>query len=114
MFTLLWPPLRRLTLLELQHRLRQLDTLSLLPTFLRRFLLDEPIPGASITLVPEVRAKDLGRVLERPTPSVVEGWIERGERSVWPAVGALKVRGAVEIELERGYQVSSQEEAYGF
>jgi hypothetical protein len=35
----------------------------------------------------------------------VKGWIARGERAVWPAVGALKVRCAVESELDRGYQV---------
>ncbi|KAF2094732.1 hypothetical protein NA57DRAFT_79901 [Rhizodiscina lignyota] len=104
-FTLLTLPLLRLAMMELQHRLLQLDQLSLLPSVARRFLLDENIPGASVTLVPELSLADLARLLESPTPQSVNAWILRGERSVWPAIGALKVRCAVEVELDRGYQV---------
>ncbi|KAF2842488.1 patatin-domain-containing protein [Patellaria atrata CBS 101060] len=98
-------PLLRLVMLELQHRLLQLDTLGWLPSGVRRFLLDEYIPGASLTLVPEITPRDFVRLLEKPTPASIEYWILRGERSVWPAVGALKVRCAVEVELDRGYQL---------
>jgi len=83
----------------------QLDSLGLLPLAIRRFLLDEVIPGASLTLVPELAPRDFIRLLENPTKSAVEYWIRRGERSVWPAVGALKVRCAIEVELDRGYQL---------
>ncbi len=69
------------------------------------FLIDETVPGASLTLVPELSAWDFVRLLESPTKKGVEEWILRGERSVWPAVGALKVRCALEVELDRGYQV---------
>jgi TAG lipase/lysophosphatidylethanolamine acyltransferase len=44
-------------------------------------------------------------LLENPTKESVDYWIRKGERSVWPAVGALKVRCAIEVELDRGYQV---------
>lgn len=98
-------PFLRLATMELQHRLVQLDQLNLLPTGARRFLLDENIPGTSVTLVPEVNLTDLLRLLESPTAESVNAWILRGERSVWPAVGALKVRCAIEVELDRGYQV---------
>jgi len=91
--------------MEIQHRLTQLDTLNILGPSLRRFLLDENIPGASLTLVPELTSKDFIRLLENPTKESVDYWIRRGERSVWPAVGALKVRCAIEVELERGYQL---------
>lgn len=91
--------------MELQHRLLQLDQLNLLPAAARRFLLDENIPGASVTLVPEINLSDLLRLLESPTAESVNAWILRGERSVWPAVGALKVRCAIEVELDRCYQV---------
>lgn len=100
-----WLPLLRMCALEVQHRLRQLDTLGLLHSSVRRFLVDESVPGASLTLVPELGAGDFFKLLERPTRSTVDEWILRGERSVWPAIGALKVRCAVEIELDRGYQV---------
>lgn len=98
-------PILRLAGMELQHRLMQLDSLGLLNPGIRRFLLDESIPGASLTLVPELTPTDFLRLLENPTKESVDYWIRRGERSVWPAVGALKVRCAIEVELDRGYQL---------
>ena len=95
----------RMVGLEVRHRLRQLDTLRLLPSSIRRFLVDERIPAASMTLVPEVTAGDFVRLLETPTRDTLNYWILRGERSVWPAVAALRVRCAVENELDRSYQV---------
>ncbi|KAM7224493.1 protein of unknown function (DUF3336) domain containing protein [Rhypophila decipiens] len=96
--------LLRMMGLEIRHRLRQLDTLQLLPAGIRRFLVDEEVPGASMTLVPEVTLGDFVRLLETPTKETLEYWILRGERSVWPAVGALQIRCAVETELDRAYQ----------
>jgi TAG lipase/lysophosphatidylethanolamine acyltransferase len=96
----------RMVGLEMRHRLRQLDTLQLLPAGIRRFLVDERIPGASMTLVPEVTAGDFVRLLETPTRETLDYWILRGERSVWPAVGALRIRCAVETELDRVYQAA--------
>ncbi|KAF2667318.1 hypothetical protein BT63DRAFT_289911 [Microthyrium microscopicum] len=98
-------PLVRLVILEVQHRLTQLDALGLVPAAVRRFLLDESVPGASLLLVPEIGPRDFLRLLENPTAAGIEHWIRRGERSVWPAVGALKVRCAIEVELDRGYQL---------
>lgn len=98
-------PLLRLTALEIHHRLRQLDSLGFLPVSLRRLLVDEDIPGASLTLVPDLSAGDFWKLLETPTKRGLEYWILHGERSVWPAVGALKVRCAVEVELDKCYQV---------
>ncbi|KAG6012919.1 hypothetical protein E4U54_007224 [Claviceps lovelessii] len=97
--------LARMVGLEVRHRLRQLDTLQLLPSGIRRFLVDEGIPAASMTLVPEVTGGDFVRLLETPTRETLNYWILRGERSVWPAVAALKIRCAVENELDRSYQV---------
>ncbi|KAI0894802.1 hypothetical protein F4806DRAFT_97501 [Annulohypoxylon nitens] len=91
--------------LEARHRLKQLDTLGVLPASIRRFLVDEEVPsGSSTTLVPEVSARDFIRLLETPTRETLDYWITRGERSVWPAVGALTVRCAVEYEIESAYQ----------
>ncbi|KAG9257824.1 uncharacterized protein F5Z01DRAFT_303374 [Emericellopsis atlantica] len=99
--------------LEIRHRLRQLDTLRLLPASIRRFLVDEQIPAASMTLAPEVTASDFIRLLETPTRETVNYWILRGERSVWPAVAALRIRCAVENELDRSYQVVRKLKAGG-
>ncbi|RFU77910.1 patatin-like serine hydrolase [Trichoderma arundinaceum] len=95
----------RMVGLEIRHRLRQLDSLRLLPASIRRFLVDEQVPAASMTLVPEVTAGDFVRLLETPTRDTLNYWILRGERSVWPAVAALRIRVAIENELDRSYQV---------
>lgn len=105
--------LLRLLTLEIHHRLQQLDSLAVLPNSIRRFLVDEHIPAASVTLVPELSAADFGRLLETPTRESIKHWTLRGERSVWPAVGALKVRCAVETELDRGYQFVRRRKAGG-
>lgn len=96
----------RMVGLEVRHRLRQLDTLGLLPTGIRRFLVDERVPGPSVVLVPEVTAGDFIRLLETPTRETLDYWILRGERSVWPAVSALRIRCAIETELDRAYQMA--------
>jgi TAG lipase / lysophosphatidylethanolamine acyltransferase len=98
-------PILRLIVMEVQHRLHQLDTLGFLSPSIRRFLLDENVPGASLTLVPELTIGDFVKLLETPTRESIEYWMLRGERSVWPAIGALKVRCAIEVELDRGYQL---------
>ncbi|KAL2127484.1 hypothetical protein VTI74DRAFT_10646 [Chaetomium olivicolor] len=94
----------RMVGLEVRHRLRQADRFGLLPLFIRRFLVDEHLPGASVTLVPHISLRDFVRLLETPTKETLEYWILRGERSVWPAVAALKVRCAIEMEYDRAYQ----------
>lgn len=98
-------PILRLIVMEIQHRLHQLNELGVLPSSIRRFLLDENVPGPSLTLVPELTPSDFFKLLENPTKDALDYWIRRGEKSVWPAVGALKVRCAVEVELDRGYQL---------
>lgn len=98
-------PLLRLVTLEVHHRLSQLDSLGLLPTPIRRLLIDETVPGASLTLVPDLAPSDFLKLLETPTKESLEYWILHGERSVWPAISALKVRCAVEVELDRCYQL---------
>lgn len=95
----------KVMVMEIQHRLNQLDFLGFLSPSIRRFLLDENIPGPSLTLVPDVTLADFTKMLENPTKKSVEYWILKGERSVWPAIGALKIRCAVEVELDRAYQM---------
>ena len=98
-------PLLKMVTSELHHRLNQLDALSLLPFAIRRLLIDETIPGASITLVPDLNARDLLRLLEHPTKESLEHWSLQGERAVWPNVCSLRIRCAVEVELDRCYQL---------
>ena len=95
----------RLMIMEIQHRLNQMDALGWLPSGIRRLLLDESVPADSLTLVPKLSLSDFARLLRNPTRQEIDYWILRGERSVWPAVTALKVRCMVEVELDRGYQL---------
>jgi TAG lipase/lysophosphatidylethanolamine acyltransferase len=99
-------PILRLVVSEAQHRLRQADRLGLLPLSIRRFLLDENVPHdkLSLTIVPELRARDFIQLLENPTKEAIDYWIRKGERSVWPAVAALNIRCGIEIALDQGYQ----------
>lgn len=103
----------RMVGLEVRHRLRQLDTLRLLPVSIRRFLVDERVLGASLTLVPQVSLEDFSRLLEQPTRQTLDYWILKGERSVYQAVTALRVRCAIENELDRSYQVVRRFKAAG-
>ncbi|KAK5130208.1 hypothetical protein LTR08_002293 [Meristemomyces frigidus] len=97
--------LKRLATMEIQHRLTQMDMLGWLSPGIKRLLLDESVPGASWTLVPHVTLMDFARLLRNPTREEINYWILRGERSVWPAVCALKIRCVIEVELDRGYQL---------
>lgn len=94
----------RMVRFEVRHRLRQADRLGILPRSLRRFLVDEHLPGPSVTLVPEVAWGDFFRLIETPSRETLEYWIHKGERSVWPAVAALKVRCTIELEFDRAYR----------
>ncbi|KAL3448842.1 acyl transferase/acyl hydrolase/lysophospholipase [Aspergillus insuetus] len=97
--------LTRLVALEIGHRLRQLNYLSLLPSTIARLLIEETVPGSQLTLVPDLKLSDFLKLFQNPDQASLAHWILKGERGVWPAVSALKVRCAVEIELDKGYQV---------
>lgn len=97
--------LSRLVALEIGHRLRQLNYIGLLPSKLATLLIEETVPGSHLTLVPDLRLRDFPKLFQNPDPASLAHWVLKGERGVWPAVSALKVRCAVEIELDRGYQV---------
>ncbi|SPB52997.1 RXT2-like, N-terminal family protein [Aspergillus niger] len=97
--------LMRLFTAELHHRLGQLDYMGLLPATLARLLIEETIPGPHLTLVPDVSLLDLPKLFQNPSKDRLAYWSLKGERGVWPAVSALKVRCVIEIEIDKGYQV---------
>ncbi|KAL4930058.1 triacylglycerol lipase family protein [Aspergillus undulatus] len=97
--------LARLIALEIGHCLRQLNYIGLLPAQLARLLIEETVPGSQLTLVPDLRLRDFPKLFQNPDQASLAHWILKGERGVWPAVSALKVRCAIEIELDKGYQV---------
>jgi len=97
--------LMRLVTAEIRHRLRQLDYLGILPQIVGRLLIEETIPGPNLTLVPDLSLGDFAQLLRRPSKESLSNWVLKGEKGVWPAVSALKVRCVIEIALDKGYQV---------
>ncbi|EER37659.1 triacylglycerol lipase [Histoplasma capsulatum var. duboisii H88] len=102
--------------LEIRHRLRQLDSLGLLPTPLRRLLIYEDIEGPHMTILPELGWMDLSKVFKPPPRAgeEIRRWILKGERGTWPAIAAVRVRCTVEFALEKGYQVVKPQSKPGF
>jgi TAG lipase / lysophosphatidylethanolamine acyltransferase len=107
-YTTLPNSLVRLLSSEVFHLLTQLNSLGWLPTSLCRLLMDETIPSnsrwAKISLTPDLTVRDLLALFDTPTEHLLDEWIRRGERSVWPAVPELRVRCGIEFELERAYE----------
>lgn len=93
---------------EIRLRLHQANQMGWLPSWAARCLLDEHIPGLSLTLVPKLEKTDFLRLLDQPVPEAIDYWISKGERSVWPAVKALKTRCVIEIELQRALESSKR------
>ncbi|OLL24387.1 putative triacylglycerol lipase [Neolecta irregularis DAH-3] len=104
----------RLLTMEVQHRVSQLDTLGLLPSATRRFLLDDTIPGEKVTLVPNItlkvvffqiraNAQDFQQLFENPTRESIDYWILKGEQSTWPAIALIRARLAIELTLDTLY-----------
>ncbi|KAF3196314.1 hypothetical protein TWF679_005364 [Orbilia oligospora] len=87
--------------LEIRHRLQQIDTLGLLPTGIRKFLIDEVVPGSTLTVVPDLGWMDFEMLVENPNYERVGYWVMKGEKSVWPVCGEVEVRCGVEFCLER-------------
>ena len=95
--------LKLLTLVgdEINHRMHQLDFLGLLPLPLRRFVVDEKVPGAEITLVPELRLRDFEELLKNPTNDSLEYWVRKGEQIIWPALTLIIARCRIELTLDQ-------------
>ncbi|KAF3913355.1 hypothetical protein ABW20_dc0105498 [Dactylellina cionopaga] len=87
--------------LEVRHRLQQIDMLGLLPAGIRKFLIDEVVPGSTITVVPDLSWADFEMLVENPNRERVGYWVVKGEKSVWPMVGEVEVRCGIEFCLER-------------
>ncbi|ODV91280.1 hypothetical protein CANCADRAFT_11616, partial [Tortispora caseinolytica NRRL Y-17796] len=92
--------LTRLAVLELNHRLRQIDFFGLLPQTLKRVLVDEPFPGVEITTVPDIHAGDATHLFDAPSKELLEYWMLKGERSIWHALPLIRTRCLVEVALD--------------
>ena len=96
--------LRRLVGRMAQHRLRQITYLFNVPRSIRRLMVDENLPGPSITIKPDTDIEDIFDIFENPTRQTIDKWVKIGQKSVWPYVSALQVRCDIELALERHYQ----------
>ena len=105
-----WHPVRRLLVLEVQHRVRQMSIIGLLPARVAELLLEDTSPGAASTqlvISPEFSVRWMKELLNsavtKSKERVAEAMLE-GERAVWAKVKALRVRCSIEIEIERAYE----------
>ncbi|EPX70858.1 triacylglycerol lipase [Schizosaccharomyces octosporus yFS286] len=89
----------RLFGLEMAYRFRQMDILGLLPIKLRRFLVDDFIPSAYITLTPTFSFSDIKHAFTKPSLQDIQYWILVGERATWQAIPLLQIRCKNELSL---------------
>ncbi|TGZ78827.1 patatin-like phospholipase [Ascodesmis nigricans] len=98
----------RLLGMEISHLLRQADTVGLLPTTVRRFLVDEEIhggtPESTILVTPRLEIGDWEWLLKNPEKEMVRYWVRKGERAVWDVLERIRVSGEVEGVLDRLYR----------
>ncbi|KAF2856419.1 hypothetical protein T440DRAFT_463763 [Plenodomus tracheiphilus IPT5] len=91
---------------EIHHFVRQTAPVIYLMSWLARHVLDEFVPGPSLNLVPKLDRDDFFKLIDHPTPEMIDYFIHKGERSVWPAVKVIAARCRIEMVLEDAYQRS--------
>lgn len=93
---------------EIHHRLRHTPQNRSPISRVSRLVLDEFVPGLSLTLVPKFQRTDFLKLLDHPTQETIDYFILKGERSVWPAVKAIKTRCVIEMELDDALERSKR------
>ena len=94
----------------IRHRLELAARLGWLPAWFCRLFLDERTPSGNMILVPQVPLREYVRLLDSPTRESLRYWIHKGEKCVWPAVAALKVRCSVELALNDAVETQLSDE----
>ena len=90
------------------HCLARLIRIGLLPSVIRRALMDEAVPSSADTfaklhITPQVRIRDVFSMFELPTLDSLQKWSRIGEESTWPFLCQLNVRCSVEFEMDRAF-----------
>jgi TAG lipase/lysophosphatidylethanolamine acyltransferase len=98
------PLVTRVAASLIKHALIGADRFHLLPEGLSRIMSDEKVVGERFTLVPEITLRDWNRLLKNPDQEQVQYWILKGEKTVWPSLGALRVRMAIETALDEAWE----------
>ncbi|KAK9455567.1 hypothetical protein V1511DRAFT_298451 [Dipodascopsis uninucleata] len=98
----------RLIGLEILHRLMQLETLGLLPLFLKRLLMldDSRLMNSEIvTVVPYITLGDFWKLFTASPRSSddVMYWNRKGEQSTWFSLPVIRQRCGVEFVLDAAY-----------
>lgn len=87
---------------EVLHRLHFLTELGIFPNMCTklRSVLSQRYSG-DITILPEISAHDLPRILKNPTPEFMLRNCLVGERATWPKLSRIRDRCAIELALDR-------------
>ena len=88
------------------HCLARLSRMGLLPSVIRRALMDEAVPSSADTfaklhITPQVKIRDMFSMFELPTMDSLQKWSRKGEESTWPFLCQLDVRYSVEFEMDK-------------
>lgn len=98
----------RVALTEGLHWLQHLNQLGLLPKFIQRILMDEIVPSSAarpkVVITPALSLRDYLSTFDLPTQKKIDQLADKGEQSVWPLLYQLKIRCAVELEVDAAWQ----------
>eukprot|EP00180_Rhodochaete_pulchella_P000919 Plantae.Rhodophyta-Rhodochaete_pulchella.ctg17458.p1 GENE.Plantae.Rhodophyta-Rhodochaete_pulchella.ctg17458~~Plantae.Rhodophyta-Rhodochaete_pulchella.ctg17458.p1 ORF type:complete len:513 (+),score=40.76 Plantae.Rhodophyta-Rhodochaete_pulchella.ctg17458:166-1539(+) len=87
---------------EIKFRYSQLVDLNVVPDFISTYVHHFMQPyGGDVTIMPEVRVRDLFRLIRNPTLSTVEEYIRRGEELTQPHLNTIRCRVLIELTLDR-------------
>jgi len=87
---------------ELKHRINQFQELGLIPKYLDKW---KPIVyqkySGDITIVPRVRIKDFAQLFSNPSNSLMNEYMNKGQRITWPKLSAISIHCSIEFTLEK-------------
>lgn len=90
----------RIFSMELQHRLRELHSLGVIPDIMNNLLVHFDTSGSQIVLGPYLRKSDFIYLANVPFHYQLSYWILRGQQVVWPALELIRSRCLIEYALD--------------
>lgn len=87
---------------EVAHRAAQLAAIGLLPRSLARLSqMAKPTDLGDVRMRPTITVRDLKHMLASPTPAFLQYCLLKGQRAAWYKMTAVRVRCAIEAEIEK-------------
>ncbi|KAI9138780.1 acyl transferase/acyl hydrolase/lysophospholipase [Paraphysoderma sedebokerense] len=97
-----WNKLLSVVMMEVRVRACQAASLGIIPSFLAKWAVQDKLTG-DVTIVPDLDWEDYKNAFNNPTPSDIDYWLLKGERSTWPMISIIKNRCMIELALDKNY-----------